>query len=100
MGSQPTTGTIVQKPFMERRALLTAQKVWPEIRWAVTSEKGQWLDYVEDKDHRKILNILVGDTIRLAKYSQLGFQEPYELSEHVKLATFELITRGFVDHLP
>lgn len=31
-----TTGLILQKPYMERRAYATACKQWPEIDWQVT----------------------------------------------------------------
>ena len=44
------TGQLVQKPFMERRALATAQKQWPEIDWSVTSTGASFDNFIDGVD--------------------------------------------------
>jgi len=45
-----TTGIVVQKPYMERRAFATVEKQWPEIQWQVSSPNISYDDYINDND--------------------------------------------------
>lgn len=94
------TGVIIQKPFMLRRALATAQKQWLDVEWKVTSRATSYEHYVSDKNEQDLINILVGDTERHNIYAKKGFQTPQEMPENVLSAKRELIKKGYTRHLP
>jgi len=94
------TGQLVQKPFMERRALATAQKQWPEIDWSVTSTGASFDDFIDGVDIDNLVNILVGDTVRMITYATAGFQTPQPMPDNVHVAVRALIDMGFSRHLP
>ncbi len=57
---------LVQKPFMERRTYATFKKVWTEPEIFVTSPKLDFNDYFnEDLPKEKVINIMVGDLVRV-----------------------------------
>jgi len=94
------TGLLVQKPFMLRRAMATAQKQWPEVTWKAISQPISYEDYVADKNEENLINIIVGDTQRHILYAEQGFQTPQEMSQNVIDAMNDLIKHGFTKHLP
>lgn len=94
------TGLIVQKPYMERRALATASKQWPEIEWQVTSSNVSYDDYIKKYDEAKLIHIMVGDTWRVKDYAAKGFQTEQEMPEEVETALKKLIDRGYTKHIP
>lgn len=94
-----TTGIIVQKPYMERRAFATAEKQWPAIDWQVTSPNISYDDYINDNDEVRLINILVGDTQRVVEYAKAGYQIEQEMPEEVEQALEYLIEKGYTKHL-
>lgn len=94
---------LVQKPYMERRTYATFMKQWPspgtEIR--VTSPRLAWADYPnEDNPVDLVINIAVGDLVRIREYPARGFQIPQEIPDEVWAAAQRLIRRGYNSHLP
>jgi uncharacterized SAM-binding protein YcdF (DUF218 family) len=91
---------LVQKPFMERRAFATFQKVWPEKEAIVTSPPIEFIDYpTADFPRGKIIEIMVGDLDRIIRYPALGFQTVQGIPDEVLAAFEELIDLGYDGHL-
>ncbi len=100
IGKEISSGIIVQKPFMERRALATAEKQWSEISWCVTSPDITFDDFMGKFNEESLINILVGDTWRVIEYYLLGFQTKQEMPDNVYAVMNELINRGYSKHIP
>ncbi len=94
-----STGIVVQKPYMERRAFATVEKQWPEIQWKVSSPNISYEAYINDNDEERLINILVGDTQRVIEYAKKGYQIEQEMPEPVKQAMEKLIEKGYIKHL-
>lgn len=91
--------TIVQKPFMERRALATADVVCPEIRCTVTSPQLAYDKYpCPELPASHILSTMVGDLDRVIRYGGLGWQAPQHVPDNVLRASAELKRRGYTNH--
>ncbi|KAI0430349.1 DUF218 domain-containing protein [Xylaria sp. FL1042] len=94
---------LVQKPYMERRTFATFKKQWPDpsTKILVTSPRLNWKEYPnEDNPVDLVINISVGDLIRIQKYPAKGFQIPQDIPEPVWAAAERLIRRGYNSHLP
>ena len=91
----------VQKPYLERRVLLTLKKQWPDCDFKSTSPPIQY----EHHSHAgvievdKLINELVGQVDRVEKYPSLGFTERDEVPERVLQAKSGLVGLGYVKHL-
>lgn len=94
-----TSGVIVQKPYMERRAFATAEKQWPEIDWFVTSPNLTYDQYIHDNDEERLIHLLVGDTQRVIEYADKGYQTPQDMPDNVREALDALIKKGYTKHL-
>jgi uncharacterized SAM-binding protein YcdF (DUF218 family) len=87
---------LVHKPYMERRALATALKVWPGIDYCTSSPPIAFEDYPNcniSLDH--LIHIMVGDFQRILIYPQKGFQIPQEIPENVLQAYQTLMKMGY-----
>jgi uncharacterized SAM-binding protein YcdF (DUF218 family) len=93
------SGIIVQKPYMERRALATAEKQWPEVDWQVSSPIISYDDYIANHDEERLINLLVGDTQRIIEYPKKGYQTEQEIPDDVKNTYDTLVKKGFTKHL-
>ncbi|KAI1434397.1 DUF218 domain-containing protein [Xylaria sp. CBS 124048] len=94
---------LVQKPYMERRTYATFKKQWPDAsaEILVTSPRLCWKDYPnEDNPVDLVINIAVGDLVRIREYPAKGFQIPQDIPDGVWAATQRLIQRGYKSHLP
>lgn len=94
---------LVQKPYMERRTYATFKKQWPEpsTEILVTSPRLAWRDYPNgDNPVDLVINISVGDLVRIREYPAKGFQIPQDIPEEVWEAAQRLIRRGYNSHLP
>ncbi|KAI0115874.1 DUF218 domain-containing protein [Nemania sp. FL0031] len=94
---------LVQKPYMERRTYATFKKQWPDptTEIFVTSPKLAWKDYPnEDNPVDLVINIAVGDLIRIREYPGKSFQIPQDIPDRVWAAAQRLIKRGYDSHLP
>lgn len=91
----------VQKPYLERRVLLTLKKQWPDCDFLLTSPPIQYEYYphpgVIDVD--KLINELVGQVDRVEKYPSLGFTEGDDVPARVLQAKCRLVELGYVKHL-
>ncbi|KAI0444716.1 DUF218 domain-containing protein [Xylaria telfairii] len=94
---------LVQKPYMERRTYATFKKQWPDhtTEILVTSPQLSWKDYPnEDNPVDLVINIAVGDLIRIREYPAKGFQIHQTIPDEVWAAAQRLIERGYDSHLP
>ncbi|KAI0201380.1 DUF218 domain-containing protein [Astrocystis sublimbata] len=94
---------LVQKPYMERRTYATFMKQWPDqsAEIAVTSPKLGWSEYPnEDNPRDLVINVAVGDLVRIREYPEKGFLIHQDIPPEVWEAAQRLIGRGFDSHLP
>lgn len=103
---------LVQKPYMERRTYATFMKQWPGMtarksgsRWrfefAVTSPQLEFDEYPDEGNPQDlVVNIMVGDLIRIREYPAKGYQIVQDIPEDVWEAGQRLVTAGFNKHLP
>jgi uncharacterized SAM-binding protein YcdF (DUF218 family) len=100
------TGVIATRPPMERRALATAQRQWPDpVAWRVTSN-GQGFDtYSAEFGAKGIMSVdemihcLVGDTYRLLAYVDYGFVRQQHMPKDVFTALKHLIHQGYTKRI-
>lgn len=96
----PQKFILVQKPYMERRALATFKKVWPEKEFVVTSPQITYEEYPQGIISKDLLiNLLVGDLQRIKLYPEKGFQVYQEIPDDVWSAYKELVKLGYTKHL-
>ncbi|HEX7926675.1 MAG TPA: YdcF family protein [bacterium] len=90
----------VSKPFMERRALATAeaQVHWPNIH--ATSPPDTFEEFCFQRfDPFMVISDMVGDLQRLAVYPAKGYSEPQEIPPEVWDAFRFLAAQGFTERL-
>lgn len=91
---------LVQKPYMERRAIATFNKQWPEAKVVVTSPQISYEDYPKgyiDKD--AMISVMPGDFQRIIEYPKLGYQTYQEVPEDV-LGAYELLKdMGYTNYM-
>ena len=78
---------LVQKPFMERRAIATFEKQWqsPYSRLQVTSTAHPFFEYInEEMPLMVVLEALMEDFSRVKTYPEKGFQTKQEIPTHVE----------------
>jgi len=103
-GLDPQKFILVQKPYMERRALATFLRYWPEKQVVVTSPQVSFHDYLAEYSHRSlstsdVIGIMVGDLQRIKLYPTLGYQIAQEIPDDVWSAFEELVRAGFDKYL-
>lgn len=103
---------LVQKPYMERRTYATFMKQWPgidrtdveyeeRVDFSVTSPQLEFADYPDEGNPRDlVINIMVGDLIRIRDYPAKGYQIEQSIPQAVWEAGQRLIAAGFNGHLP
>ncbi|KAJ3782296.1 DUF218 domain-containing protein [Lentinula aff. detonsa] len=96
---------LVQKPYMERRTYATFVKQWPgtekNVKFNVTSPVLEWDQYPNEENPRElVINVMVGDLVRIREYPAKGFQIPQEIPPEVWAAAERLINAGYREHLP
>lgn len=90
------TFIVVQKPYMERRALATFEKAWPGKQFVVTSPQISFDDYPTAAiSQEQVINIMVGDLQRIKLYPAKGFQTYQEIPDEVWQAYEKLVALGF-----
>lgn len=91
--------TLVQKPYMERRALATCQQLWPDIQAQVTSPQLDFLDYCSAlHPSSEVINLMVGEIARLQQYPQQGFFAEQDMPSQVEQAQVALMAIGYDEH--
>lgn len=98
---------LVQKPYMERRTYATFLKQWPDAEESasasitITSPPLAWDEYPDEDNPRDlVINIMVGDLMRIHSYPAKGFQIPQFIPRPVMEAGQRLIDAGYTQHLP
>lgn len=102
-GLSPKSFVLVQKPYMERRTYATFAKQWPDrdAEFTVTSPELDFDEYPNDENPRDlVVNLMVGDLVRIRDYAKLGFQIPQDIPSEVWEANEFLIAAGYDAHLP
>jgi uncharacterized SAM-binding protein YcdF (DUF218 family) len=95
-GCRIRSALLVHKPYMERRSLATAMKVWPDIAYTVSSPPGAFQDYPNrDISMDQLINVMVGDFQRILEYPKLGYQVAQEVPQDVMDAYQTLVQHGF-----
>ena len=100
---RPRSLILVQKCYMERRTYATFRRQWPdpETEFAVTSPQLDFASYPdEDNPLALVINIMVGDLVRIRDYPALGFQIAQDIPDDVWEAGRRLIAAGYDRHLP
>ena len=91
---------LAQKPFMERRVLATAQKLWRDFDFVVTSPPLSCVDYLNgDLPRDALIQYIVGDFQRIKVYGDNGFQMPQHIPDKVWEAFEQLCARGYKQRL-
>jgi len=91
---------IVTKPNTQRRAYATVKKMWPEVNAIILSPHLTFdKQPTEFRSQADIINEMVGDLQRIKLYPQRGYQIAQDISDEVWQAYFELIERGYTQHL-
>jgi uncharacterized SAM-binding protein YcdF (DUF218 family) len=95
-GIHPVSGLIVTKPYMKRRAIATAGRQWPEVRWWTSAPHLEFEKYpTDDVPERRMIELMVGDLQRIRVYADQGFQEPQDIPREVWEAYAELVELGY-----
>lgn len=94
------SATLISRPYQQRRAYVTAQKLWPELD-VVCSARTQELDeYVASiGSEKRVLDMLVGDTQRLWVYAARGFAAPQEVDDRTMAAYERVVAAGYMSRL-
>lgn len=96
----PQSFIVVQKPYMERRAMATFKKHWPDKKLIVTSPQISFDEYPnEEIPLENVINIMVGDMQRIKIYPEKGFQTYQEIPPDVWHAYERLVELGYNKHL-
>jgi uncharacterized SAM-binding protein YcdF (DUF218 family) len=99
----PRSFILVQKPYMERRTYATFLKQWPDsnVTFTVTSPQLSFSEYPDAQNPRDlVINIMVGDLVRIREYPAKGFQVSQDIPTNVWAAGQRLLVKGFNRQLP
>ncbi|ELB2756912.1 YdcF family protein [Vibrio alginolyticus] len=98
-GKQCSSFILVQKPFMERRAIATFEKQWqsPYTQLQVSSAALPFFEYInEDMPLMMVLEALMEDFSRVKSYPEKGFQTKQNIPQQVESSYQVLLERfGF-----
>ncbi|WP_344135369.1 YdcF family protein [Pedococcus bigeumensis] len=99
-GIHPKSATIISRPYQQRRAYATCQKIWPELDVVCSSRPQSLPDYIASiGDEDKVLNMLVGDTQRIWLYADQGFAAPQPVTPEAGAAYERLVSAGYTRRL-
>jgi uncharacterized SAM-binding protein YcdF (DUF218 family) len=99
-GNIPASVLVISKPYMQRRALATCQKVWPEVEVVCASEPLTFDDYLQSiGDEKLVIDMLVGDLQRVVEYPKLGFATEQTVPDDVLGAYERLLDAGYTSRL-
>lgn len=91
---------LISKPYMKRRAYATAKKLFPNTNFYIHSQTQSLSEYanVEGIDYFRFVSALVGDTERIIKYPELGFQITQDYSSEIVQAICVLRNAGYTKY--
>ncbi|MGH3833554.1 MAG: YdcF family protein [Pseudonocardiaceae bacterium] len=91
---------LVSRPYQQRRAFATCQKLWPDVDALCSSRPLPLNEYIASiGDTKRVINMLVGDTQRVTEYAKRGFAIEQETPPQVRDAYQRLIEAEFTDRL-
>jgi uncharacterized SAM-binding protein YcdF (DUF218 family) len=87
----------VQKPYMERRVLLTLTKQWPGCEFQLASPPIPFERYPREDviELGNLIHALVGQVDRIERYPALGFTDSVAVPDEVLTTKRRLVERGF-----
>lgn len=92
--------TLISRPYQQRRAYATTQKLWPEVEVICSSQALSVADYIASiGDPDRVINMLVGDTQRITVYADAGYAIPQDVPSHVQTAYERLVAAGYTGRL-
>ena len=95
-----STGIIVCKNYLSRRALATAKKQWPEVEWFIETPNLSFEEYIKNESNiDRMINLLVGDIQRLMIYPNFGFQIPVTIPQEILNSYDFLVKHGYTQFL-
>jgi uncharacterized SAM-binding protein YcdF (DUF218 family) len=99
-GIHPGSATIITRPYQQRRAYATCNKLWPDLDVVCSSRPQSLPDYIASiGDEDKVLNMLVGDTQRIWVHADQGFAAPQEVPAVVLDAYGRLVGARYTHRL-
>ncbi len=99
-GIEVGSAVLISRPYQQRRAYATCKKIWPEVEIACASLPMALDDYVKSiGDADRVINMLVGDTQRIAEYAKAGFAIEQPIPGEVRSAYERLIQAGYTSRL-
>lgn len=99
-GIEPASAVVICKPYMQRRAVATAGKVWPGLSVTCSSDDLSYDEYVEVLgDEKLVIDMIVGDLQRILLYPEQDFAVAQEVPDRVRAAYERLIAAGFTSRL-
>jgi len=91
---------LAHKPYMERRAIATARKYWPEVHCVASSPPIPFDDYPTGQiPMDEVIHIMVGDFQRLMVYPTRGYQTADEIPEKALEAFRILVAAGYTQQM-
>lgn len=91
---------LVQKPYMEKRALATFLKHWTDKQVSVTSPKIEFENYPNQHINQDMLiNTMVGDFQRLIVYPKLGYQIELPITDEALKAYRFLVDHNYTSQM-
>ncbi|MEO7195344.1 MAG: YdcF family protein [Pseudonocardiaceae bacterium] len=91
---------LVSRPYQQRRAFATCQKIWPEVDVLCSSRPLPLNEYIASiGDTKRVIDMLVGDTQRITEYAKRGFAIEQEMPPQVQDAYQRLLDAGFTNRL-
>lgn len=99
-GITVSSAIVMSRPYQQRRAYSTCKKLWPQLDVLCASHPLSLDDYVAMiNDVDRVINMLVGDTQRIAVYADRGFAIPQEMPDTVKAAYHRLAEAGYTSRV-
>jgi uncharacterized SAM-binding protein YcdF (DUF218 family) len=99
-GIEPASVIVICRPYQQRRAYGTCRKLWPEVDVRCASLPLPLDEYVEMiGDVDRVINMMVGDTQRLALDALAGFGIPQATPDDVRNAFDRLKDAGYNSRL-
>ncbi|MEU9845318.1 YdcF family protein [Actinomadura sp. NPDC048032] len=94
------SATLISRPYQQRRAYSTAEKLWPELEIVCVSRPLPLDEYIASiGDVKRVIDMLVGDTQRVMVYPGRGFATPQDMPAEVEAAYRRLVEAGFTTRL-
>lgn len=86
----------VQKPYSQRRNMLSLSKYWPDVQIILTAPILSYDTYpTEEISKDQFINLMVGDIQRLKVFAQKGYMTSTQIPDEIWGAYEELVEAGY-----